>query len=364
VQRGDKAYLVLEDGRVFEGIAFGARREAKGEVVFHTGLTGYQEILTDPSYCGQLVTLTYPHIGNYGVNREDEESGRVQVEALLVRDLSPIASNHRATGTLSDYLEEHGVPGLQGIDTRALTRHIRTQGALRALLTYDEAPAGDVAERARREVPKMAGSDLVQRVTCAAPYEFPAASEVRFHVVAYDYGIKRGILRSLAALGVRTTVVPARTPADEVLSRRPDGVLLSNGPGDPEPLDYAIGSVRELLGRVPIFGICLGHQVLGLAAGATTFKLPFGHHGANHPVRRVSDGAVEITSQNHGFAVDPDSLRGLPVEKTHENLNDGTLEGLRLLDVPAMSVQYHPEASPGPHDARYLFGRFIEMMEA
>jgi carbamoyl-phosphate synthase small subunit len=364
VQRGDKAYLVLEDGRVFEGSSFGARREAKGEVVFHTGLTGYQEILTDPSYCGQLVTLTYPHIGNYGINQQDEESARVQVEALIVRDLSPVASNYRATGTLSDYLKEQGVPGLQGIDTRALTRHIRTQGALRALLTTEEAPPEKLAERVRREVSSMAGSDLVKRVTCAAPYEFPPAVEERFHVVAYDFGIKRGILRSLAGLGVRTTVVPAETPAADVLSRRPHGVLLSNGPGDPEPLDYAIASVRDLLGQVPIFGICLGHQVLGLAAGAKTFKLPFGHHGANHPVRRISDGAVEITSQNHGFAVDPDSLRGLPVEKTHENLNDGTLEGIRLLDVRAMSVQYHPEASPGPHDAAYLFGRFVEMMES
>jgi carbamoyl-phosphate synthase small subunit len=364
VQRAERAYLVLEDGRVFEGAAFGARREARGEVVFHTGLTGYQEILTDPSYCGQLVTLTYPHIGNYGVNREDEESARVQVEAFIVRDLSPVASNHRSTGTLDGYLQEHGVPGLQGIDTRALTRHIRTKGALRALLTYEDAPPGELAERVRREVPKMAGSDLVKRVTCAAPYEFSAASDARFHVVAYDFGIKRGILRSLAALGVRTTVVPAESSAEDVLSRRPDGVLLSNGPGDPEPLHYAIASVRELLGRVPIFGICLGHQVLGLAAGARTFKLPFGHHGANHPVRRITDGAVEITSQNHGFAVDPDSLRGLPIEKTHENLNDGTLEGFRLLDVPALSVQYHPEASPGPHDAAYLFERFIEMMES
>ena len=355
-----QGYLVLEDGRVFEGTPFGASREAAGEVVFHTGLTGYQEILTDPSYCGQIVTLTYPHIGNYGINREDEESDRVHVEALIVKDLSPVASSHRSEGALSDYLARHGVPGLSGIDTRALTRHIRTRGAMRALLATGSPPK---AERVAREVPSMAGLDLARKVTCAKPYEFPPAAEGRLRVVAYDFGIKRGILKSLAARGVRTTVVPAETPAADVLALRPHGVLLSNGPGDPEPLDYAIQSVRALLGRVPVFGICLGHQILGLAAGARTFKLPFGHHGANHPVKRLADGAVEITSQNHGFAVDPASLRGLAIEKTHENLNDGTLEGFRLKDVPAMSVQYHPEASPGPHDAAYLFDRFIEMME-
>jgi len=353
------ARLVLEDGRVFEGVSFGATREAKGEVVFHTGITGYQEILTDPSYCGQLVTLTYPHIGNYGVNPEDVESKGLHLEALIVRDLSPIASNHRATGTLSDYLKVANVPGLSGIDTRALTRHIRTCGAMRAILTTAAADA----VRVRSEVPEMAGCDLARRVSCLEPYEFPAARDERCHVVAYDFGIKTGILRSLAHRGVRTTVVPAEMPPEDVLRYEPDGVLLSNGPGDPEPLTYAVSSVRELLGRVPIFGICLGHQVLGLAAGGRTYKLPFGHHGANHPVKRSSDGAVEITSQNHGFAVDGDSLVGLAVEKTHENLNDGTLEGFRLEDVPAQSVQYHPEASPGPHDADYLFDRFLDMMD-
>ncbi len=361
MQSDVRGHLVLEDGRVFEGTPFGALREARGEVVFHTGLTGYQEILTDPSYCGQIVTLTYPHIGNYGINREDEESDRVRVEALVVKDLSPIASSHRSEGSLSDYLAHHGVPGLSGIDTRALTRHLRTRGAMRAILTSGDVPG---AERVQREVPNMAGSDLVRKVTCAKPYVFSRAVEGRLDVVAYDFGIKRGILKSLAAHGVSTTVVPAETPAEEVLALRPSGVLLSNGPGDPEPLEYAIRAVRALVGRVPIFGICLGHQILGLAAGAKTFKLPFGHHGANHPVRRFEDGAVEITSQNHGFAVDPASLRGLAVEKTHENLNDGTLEGFRLKDALAMSVQYHPEASPGPHDAAYLFDRFIKMMEA
>lgn len=352
------ARLVLEDGRVFEGVSFGATREAKGEVVFHTGLTGYQEILTDPSYCGQLVTLTYPHAGNYGVNPDDVESKGLHLQALIVKDLSPIASNHRATATLSDYMKEANVPGLSGIDTRALTRHIRARGALRAILTSGDADAA----RVREEVSPMAGCDLARVVTCAEPYEFPAASDERAHVVAYDFGVKTGILRSLAHRGVRTTVVPAETPSEEVLRYRPTGVLLSNGPGDPEPLSYAVRSVQELLGRVPIFGICLGHQVLGLAAGGKTYKLPFGHHGANHPVKRSSDGAVEITSQNHGFAVDGDSLRGLPVDKTHENLNDGTLEGFRLKNVPAQSVQYHPEASPGPRDADYLFDRFLDMM--
>ena len=357
-----KAFLVLEDGRSFLGESFGFAGEAAGEIVFHTGLTGYQEILTDPSYRGQIVTLTYPHIGNYGVNREDIESARPQVEALVVRDLSPIASNHRASGTLSDYLEEAKVPGITGIDTRALTRHIRTRGAMRAVLTTREEPIESIAERARK-APRMEGADLVRRVTCRERYSWPAEPPERYHVVAYDFGIKRGILRSLARRKVRATVVPAMTSASEVLALKPDGVVLSNGPGDPEPLSYAVEAAGELLDRLPVFGICLGHQVLALAAGGRTFKLPFGHHGANHPVKRSSDGAVEITSQNHGFAVDPESLRGLPVELTHHNLNDGTLEGFRLKDVSAMSVQYHPEASPGPHDADYLFDRFIETLE-
>jgi carbamoyl-phosphate synthase small subunit len=354
-----KALLVLEDGRHFEGVSFGAPGEATGEVVFHTGLTGYQEILTDPSYCGQIVTLTYPHIGNYGVNESDAESARPQVEALVVRDASPLASNHRASGTLTAYLREHEIPAICGIDTRALTRHIRSQGALRAVLTTAAVPVEALAEKARSS-PLMAGSDLVRRVTCREPFAWPARGEERCHLVAFDFGIKHGILRSLASRGARMTVVPATTPAAEVLKMKPDGVVLSNGPGDPEPLDYAIRSVRDLLGQLPLLGICLGHQILGLAVGGRTFKLPFGHHGANHPVKRASDGAVEITSQNHGFAVDPDSLRGLPVGVTHHNLNDGTIEGFSLDRDGAISVQYHPEASPGPHDSQYLFDRFLE----
>jgi len=276
--------------------------------------------------------------------------------------VSPVASNYRATGTLNDYLVEHGIPAITGIDTRALTRHIRSKGAMRAVLSTGESTVDDLVEQAR-QVPEMVGADLVQRVTCKNRYSWPATTPERFHVVAFDFGIKQGILRSMASTGIRVTVVPAMTTAKEALALGPDGIFLSNGPGDPEPVTYAIEAVRELLGRLPIFGICLGHQILALAIGGRTFKLPFGHHGANHPVKRYSDGAVEITSQNHGFAVDPDSLEGLPVELTHVNLNDHTLEGFRLKDQPAMSVQYHPEASPGPHDAHYLFDRFAQMLE-
>jgi carbamoyl-phosphate synthase small subunit len=356
------AYLVLEDGRCFTGSSLGAPRDATGEIVFNTGLTGYQEILTDPSYRGQIVTLTYPHIGNYGVNREDVESERPMVEALVVHERSPIASNHRASGTLDAYLRENDIPAIFGIDTRALTRHIRSKGAMRALLTTSEAPIEKHVAKAGGSR-AMVGADLVKEVSCREPYSWSAQSVERFHVVAYDLGIKRGILRSLAARGIRVTVVPASTPASETLSLKPDGVLFSNGPGDPEPLDYVVASARDLMERLPVFGICLGHQVLALAAGGRTYKLPFGHHGTNHPVKRSSDGAVEITSQNHGFAVEEDSLRGLPVELTHFNLNDGTLEGFRFKNAPVMSVQYHPEASPGPHDARYLFDDFVKMLE-
>ena len=357
------AYLVLEDGRYFTGSSLGAPRDATGEIVFNTGLTGYQEILTDPSYRGQIVTLTYPHIGNYGVNTEDVESERPMVEALVVRERSPIASNHRASDTLDAYLRDNGIPAIYGIDTRALTRHIRSKGAMRALLTTTEAPVEEQVAKAG-SARAMVGADLAKEVSCREPYSWPAKGEARFHVVAYDFGIKRGILRGLAARGIRVTVVPAATPASEALSLKPDGVLFSNGPGDPEPLDYAVASARNLLEKLPIFGICLGHQVLALAAGGRTFKLPFGHHGTNHPVKRTSDGAVEITSQNHGFAVEEDSLRGLPVELTHFNLNDGTLEGFRLKNAPVMSVQYHPEASPGPHDAQYLFDDYLKMLES
>ena len=357
------AYLVLEDGRYFTGSSLGAPHDATGEIVFNTGLTGYQEILTDPSYRGQIVILTYPHIGNYGVNKEDVESERPMLEALVVRERSPIASNHRASSTLDAYLRDNGIPAIYGIDTRALTRHIRSKGAMRALLTTTEAPIKDQVAKAG-SARAMVGADLAKEVSCRKPYSWPATIEERFHVVAYDLGIKRGILRGLASRGIRVTVVPAATPASEALSLKPDGILFSNGPGDPEPLDYAVASARDLIGKLPVFGICLGHQVLALAAGGRTFKLPFGHHGTNHPVKRTSDGAVEITSQNHGFAVEEDSLRGLPVELTHFNLNDGTLEGFRLKNAPVMSVQYHPEASPGPHDAQYLFDDYLKMLES
>ena len=357
-----RAILALEDGAIFEGVAFGATGERGGEVVFNTGLTGYPEVLTDPSYKGQIVVMTYPHIGNYGITDEDFESWQPHVEGFVVREFSPLSSNWRAQTTLEDFLRRHGIIGISEVDTRALTRHIRRLGAMRGYLSTVDADPRDVVAKARASA-GMVGRDLVQVVTTDKPFVWnPDATDAPFHVVAYDYGVKHNLLRELAARGCRVTVVPATQSASDVLALDPDGVFLSNGPGDPAALDYAVGNVRALLGRVPLFGVCLGHQLMGLAVGGTTYKLKFGHHGVNQPVKHLATGQVEITSQNHGFAVDPASLPD-SVEITHLNLNDGTVEGLRHREAPAFSVQYHPEAAPGPHDAQYLFDEFRRLLE-
>jgi carbamoyl-phosphate synthase small subunit len=369
-----EAILALEDGRLFRGRGDGAPGERFGEVVFNTSLTGYQEILTDPSYAGQIVILTYPHIGNYGTNSLDCESAKPYAEGLVVRELSQIISNWRSQEETSAFLAQHGVPIISDIDTRALVRHLRNHGAMRGLISTTDLD-GESLVRKVRNSPSMVGLDLASRVTTATRYEWlkPSVdiqrggkaedSVPRFHVVAYDFGIKQNILRRLVDVGCRISVVPATTTAKQVLEFRPDGVFLSNGPGDPEPVEYAARNVRLLAGRVPVFGICLGHQIIGLALGGKTYKLKFGHHGGNHPVLNLETRKVEITAQNHGFAVDPDSLKASEVVLTHMNLNDQTLEGLRHKTLPLFSVQYHPEASPGPHDSGYLFGRFVQMME-
>jgi carbamoyl-phosphate synthase small subunit len=367
-----RAWLVLRDGRTFRGRPLGAVGEAAGEVIFNTAMQGYQEILTDPSYRGQIVAMTYPMIGNCGVNDEDVESRRPWVNGFIVKEASTVASNFRADAGLDDYLHRHAIVGIQDIDTRALTRHLRDHGAQDGIISSVATDPAQLVERARA-LPGLVGRDLVAEVTTDAPFGwsegawdlargYGAPPPPRFSVVAYDCGIKLNILRQLRAAGCDVTVVPASTSAAAVLERKPDGVFLSNGPGDPEGVPYLIQSVRGLLGRVPIFGICLGHQILGLAAGGRTFKLPFGHHGANHPVKDLTTGKVEITAQNHGFAVDPASVTPLGWEPTHLNLNDGTCEGLRHREWPVFSVQYHPEASPGPHDANYLFHRFTDLM--
>ena len=400
------AILALEDGRVFKGRAAGARTRRGGEVVFNTSLTGYQEVFTDPSYAGQIVCLTYPHIGNVGANSEDEESTKPYIEALVVRDFSPIASNWRSSESAQQYLERYGVPVIWDIDTRALVRHLRQVGALRGIVATDGTPEEQLLAEARA-LPTMAGQELASRVTSAKAYTWSKGSidlaepvaaaaragatgsvaprgssgdlfyglsgpayrrggtkvdDRRYKVVAYDFGIKRNILRLLVDHGCEVTVVPAQTSADDVLAMKPQGVFLSNGPGDPEPIGYAVSNIRKLLGRVPMFGICLGHQLCGLALGGKTFKLKFEHHGSNHPVKNLLTQKVEITAQNHGFCVDPESLPSSEVEITHVNLNDHTNEGMRHRSLPLFSVQYHPEASPGPHDARYLFDDFIAMM--
>jgi carbamoyl-phosphate synthase small subunit len=366
------ALLALADGRVFRGDACGAGGEASGEVVFNTAMTGYQEILTDPSYRGQMVCMTYPLIGNYGISPEDVESRRPWVNGFIVKEMCGYPSNWRGRMRLEDYLREHGIVAIQGIDTRALTRHLRDHGAQEGIISTVEADADRLVERARA-LPGLVGRDLVSEVSVAEPHGwdqgtwdlargYTAAPEPRFRVVAFDSGIKQNILRQLSSLGCGVTVVPARTPAEAVLEMRPHGVFLSNGPGDPEAVPYLVESVRGLVGRTPIFGICLGNQILGLALGGRTYKLKFGHHGANHPVRDLATGRVEITAQNHGFSVDPASVAKLGLDETHVNLNDGTSEGMRHRELPVFSVQYHPEASPGPHDAHYLFHRFIDLM--
>ncbi|MBI3932679.1 MAG: glutamine-hydrolyzing carbamoyl-phosphate synthase small subunit [Acidobacteria bacterium] len=363
---GARAVLALEDGLVFEGRSFGREGEATGEVVFNTALCGYQEVLTDPSYAGQIVTMTYPHIGNYGVNPEDVESARPQVAGFVVREASTMASSWRASGELHRYLDDHGIVGISEIDTRALTRHLRTHGAKRGVLSTRVFDGEALVARAGASR-SMVGADLAREVTCPVPYRFETTEgrPGRFRVVAYDFGMKQNILRMLGRAGCDVTVVPATTTAAEALSLGPDGVFLSNGPGDPEPVTYAIEASKAFMDRgLPVFGICLGHQILGLACGGKTFKLKFGHRGANHPVKNLQTGQVEVTSQNHGFAVDPSLFARPEFVQTHVNLNDGTVEGFRHRDLPVISVQYHPEASPGPHDSHYLFAEFVRMMEA
>lgn len=388
------AVLALADGRVFQGVALGASGETCGEVVFNTALSGYQEILTDPSYRGQMVTMTYPHIGNYGVNEEDVESKHPWLAGFIVREACPYPSNWRSRMSLDEYLRTHGIVGIQGIDTRALTTHLRDYGSQQGVISHIDLDPAHVIQKAR-EAPPIIGRDLVKEVTCSTPYQWTEGSgkwkvgaggapaggapsrPSGFKVVAFDYGIKYNILRRLVDEGCRVTVLPAATTADEVLALNPDGIFLSNGPGDPEAVPYAVAAIRRLLGKKPIFGICLGHQILGLALGYQTYKLKFGHHGGNHPVIDLDTRKVEITSQNHNFAVRTEKENGSgsrpettgahaspygTVRVSHVSLNDEAVEGLRCLDLPAFSVQYHPEASPGPHDAAYLFHRFTDMM--
>ena len=372
-----KAILALEDGRIFTGRSFTGPCNITGEVVFNTSMSGYQEILTDPSYCGQMVAMTYPLIGNYGINEEDIESDRVHVSALLIKEYQNYPSNWRSKKSLGDYLRKSGVPGIEGIDTRALTRHIRVEGAMRAALSTEEKDPHAIVRMAEK-APDMIGSDLVREVTCKEPMIWTGVNRVRlpkgldgfewpdkglYRVAAMDFGAKWNILRSLAKRGCSVLILPADTDSESIDRLAPDGLFLSNGPGDPAAVTYAVETVKAQMEKRPTFGICLGHQLIGLALGGKTFKLKFGHRGGNQPVKDLKTGKVEITSQNHGFCVDLESLRDEDVELSHINLNDGTLEGLAHRKIPLFSVQYHPEASPGPHDATYLFDRFIDMMK-
>jgi carbamoyl-phosphate synthase small subunit len=362
-------YLALEDGRVFKGVSFGAESVAEGEIVFNTSMTGYQEILTDPSYNGQIVTMTYPLIGNYGTNLDDIESRGIFSKGFVVREFCPEPSNHRSTASLQDYLVQNDIPALTEVDTRAVTKHIREAGAMRAVIAAGDHDPDALVEQAKKS-PGLVGRDLVCEVACDHAYRWAEACEWitpiqrkrRFKVVAFDFGMKYNIPRCLVSYGCDVQIVPASMKADAVMDLQPDGIFLSNGPGDPEGVDYAVEEIRKLIGKVPIFGICLGHQLIGLAFGGKTYKLKFGHRGANQPVMDLATRKVEITSQNHGFCVDMDSLKDTGINVTHVNLNDNTVEGLEQAEKKVFSVQYHPEASAGPHDAQYLFERFMQLM--
>jgi carbamoyl-phosphate synthase small subunit len=371
-----KALLVLADGKIYEGEHFGSEVEVEAEIVFNTSMLGYQEIITDPSYYGQMVVMTYPLIGNYGINPEDFESDRPHLSGFIIKELSKVQSNWRSRGSLEDFLKEANVFGIQGIDTRALTRRIRDKGAQQAILSTNTSDPQRLIEKARKS-PDLIGKDLVKEVTCKNSYdwnesewtiqrgktELKEMEERHYNVLVYDFGVKRNILRKLTRAGCKVTVIPANTPADEVLAKKPDGIFLSNGPGDPAAVSYAIDNVKKILGKVPIFGICLGHQILSLALKGKTYKLKFGHHGGNQPIMDMKSGKIEITSQNHGFVVEQNSFDNNEVYITFLNLNDNTVEGIQHKSWPIFSVQYHPEASPGPHDSEHLFNKFVNLMK-